>query len=83
MSQTLTISDESYTRLKDEACQQGFDSAEQYLERKYSPIRRLSDEERRRRREAVALTKAIQERLSRTLGMMPDSTDLVREDRER
>lgn len=83
MSQTLTISDELYTRLETETRAEGFDSIERLLEQKHGPSRQISDEELRQRREAVAQTRAIQERLSATLGMMPDSTLLLREDRER
>lgn len=83
MSQTLTISDDVYVRLKDEAGEQGMDSVERYLEKKYAPTQRLSDEELRLRREAVDRTIALQQHFSKKYGMMPDSAELVREDRER
>lgn len=51
MSQTLTISDELYSRLRNVACEKGFDSIEQFLERESGIVQRTSEEELRRRQE--------------------------------
>lgn len=86
MSRTITVSDEIYERLETEARARGLKSIEQFLEQ--LPMRRLeheplTEEELRRRREAVDRITTLQERLSKTYEMMPDSVDLIREDRER
>jgi hypothetical protein len=86
MSRTITVSDHTYERLEGEARARGLTSIEQLLEQ--WPLRRmehepLTEEELRRRRETVDRTIALQKRLSKTYGMMPDSVDLIREDRER
>jgi predicted CopG family antitoxin len=86
MSRTITVSDQTYQRLEAETRARGLKSIEQLLERLPLPAAEnevLSEEELQRRREAVDQIIAIQERLSRTYGMMPDSVDLIREDRER
>ncbi len=83
MSQTLTISDDVYVRMKDEAGEQGIDTVEHYLEKKYAPAQRISEEELRLRREAVDRTIVLQQCFSKKYGLMPDSAELVREDRER
>lgn len=75
MSQTLTISDELYAHLEAEARTKSADSIERLLEQTHMGTRHLSSEELRRRQEAVSQTIALQERLSKTLGMMPDSAE--------
>jgi hypothetical protein len=75
--QTLTISEEFYHRLAAEARLRGL-SIEQLLEdweRKESELRR--------REEAGRRIDAIFERMAAKYGEMPDSAELVREDRER
>ena len=86
MSRTITVPDHVYDRLEAEARARGLKSIEQLLEQ--LPLARaecdpLTDEELKRRHEVVARTVALQEELSRKYGMMPDSVDLIREDRER
>ncbi len=83
MSQTLTISDQLYRRLDAEAKEQGLESIERLLEVKHAPPTTLSEEELRRRREAVSLADEIRERIFQKCGVMPDSTELLRQDRER
>ena len=86
MSRTITVSDQTYQRLEAETRARGLKSIEQLLEQlplTAADSRALSEAELERRREAVDRIIAIQERLSRTYGMMPDSVDLIREDRER
>ena len=83
MSQTLTISDELYARLEAEARQKSAGSIEQLLERTHRPERRLSSEELRRRQELGRLADELSDRIATQCGILPDSTPLVREDRER
>jgi hypothetical protein len=93
MSRTITISDSLYERLEVAARDHGFQGIEQWLEqwplgsgfasRASGEQTPLSEEELQRRREAVDRTVALQERLSREYGMMRDSAELVREDRDR
>lgn len=75
MSQTLTISDELYVRLEHSARQQGFDSVEQLLD----AWQHMAEG----RKVTVQRVDALRARLFKTYGTMPDSTELVREDRER
>jgi hypothetical protein len=78
MSQTLTISDQLHTELEAAARARGFDSIERLLE-----YYQASDEELRRRQEVVRRIDEIRTRIYDTYGEMPDSTALIREDRER
>jgi predicted CopG family antitoxin len=77
MSRTLTISDELYARLEKEARVRGLS------------IERLIEEWGRgeanllQRKEVVREIDALRERLFSKYGEMPDSADLVREDRAR
>ncbi len=75
--QTLTISADLYDRLVAEARHRGI-SVEQLItewERKDSEIRR--------RQEAGRRADEIFERMAAKYGIMPDSAELIREDRER
>jgi hypothetical protein len=75
--QTLTISADLYDRLVAEAQLRGI-TVEQLLaewERRDSEIRR--------RQEAGRRADEIFERMAAKYGMMPDSAELIREDRER
>lgn len=86
MSRTITVSDGLYKRLEAEARARGLEGIAQLLEQVYLPGLEQeppTEEELRRRREAVDHITALQERLSKTYGMMPDSVELIREDRER
>ncbi len=75
--QTLTISESLYNRLEAEAQLRGM-NIEQLLEeweRRESEIRR--------RHEVVREINELRESLFAKYGEMPDSTELIREDRER
>jgi hypothetical protein len=78
MSRTLEISDELYARLEAEAKNRGLESVERLLEENLT-----GDGERSRKEEAVRRIRAIQAEMSAKYGLMPDSADLVREDRLR
>lgn len=78
MSQTLTVSDDLYARLEQTAQQRGLPRVEDLLE-----IWQTTEDERNRRREVVQRIDDLRERLFATYGEMPDSCDLLREDRER
>ena len=77
MSRTLTISDELYARLEKEAQMRGLS------------IERLIEEWERneanllQRKDVVREIDTLRERLCFKYGEMPDSSDLVREDRAR
>ena len=77
MSRTLTISDAAYERLRAEAGRRGV-SVEQLIEG-WKP----EDDEGRQWRDAADRAEEIQERLYARYGEMPDSTPLIRDDRER
>ena len=78
MSQTLTISDALYSRLVASAKQHGFQNIEQLLE-----AWQMSEDELQRRLHAVQQIDAVRERLFVTYSEMPDSVDILREDRAR
>ncbi len=78
MSRTLTISDEVYGRLQEEARARGFDSVERMLEewgRKGGDLGR--------RAESVKKIDELRQSLLSRYGQMADSTELLREDRAR
>ena len=78
MSRTLTISDELYAELEAEARLRGLDSVEQLLEQWRSP-----DTESQGRIEVVRAIDDLRSRLFAKYGELPDSADLLREDRAR
>lgn len=78
MSRTLTIKDELYQRLKAEAGARGLESIEQLLEQHASNGADLGQ-----RSEAVKDIDLLRNRLLAKYGEMPDSTNLIREDRAR
>jgi hypothetical protein len=78
MPQTLTIPDELYERLNAEARARGLKDVESLLDSVARRKDRLS-----KRREAVRRIDALREELFAKYGGMPDSTELLREDRER
>jgi predicted CopG family antitoxin len=77
MSRTLTISDELYARLEKEAQMRGL-SIERLIEEWEQ-----SEADLLRRKEVVREIDNLRERLFSKYGEMPDSADLVREDRAR
>lgn len=84
MSQMLTIPDDLYARLEESARRRGV-TIEELLSS--WPIDDqggdVEDAELRRRRDAVARIDATRAALAARYGEMPDSTDLIREDRAR
>ena len=78
MSQTLTVSDLLYTRLEAITRQRGLNSIEQLLE-----TWQKMDDELRLRQRAVQEVDRVREHLFATYGEMPDSVELLREDRAR
>lgn len=78
MSRTLTISDELYARLEAEARSRGINTVEEFLDRIQIPEAELS-----RREDIVREIDHLRERLFARYGQMPDSVDLLREDRAR
>ncbi len=78
MSQKLTLSDSLYQWLQAEAQKRGLGSIEQLLE-----AWRAQHDDLRRRQAAVREIDALREALSTRYGEMRDSTELIREDRER
>jgi len=87
MNQTLTISENLYGRLQTGAQLHGL-SVEQLIEqlfeeweRKDAELKRRKDAELKRREEAVDRVNEIYERMRAKYGQMPDSVELLREDR--
>ncbi|HWQ12620.1 MAG TPA: hypothetical protein VNL77_07470 [Roseiflexaceae bacterium] len=78
MSQTLTISDTLYTQLEQAAHERGFTSIEQLLEAWYA-----FDAELHRRQQIVQQIDHLRDRLYTRYGEMPDSVELLRQDRDR
>ena len=78
MSRTLTISDDLYARLETEARARRLTTVEQLLEEWDRREVDLS-----LREEAVRGIDRLRDRLLAKYGQMPDSTELLREDRAR
>jgi hypothetical protein len=78
MGRTLTISDELYARLESEARNRGFKTVEDLLDRMQIDEAGLA-----RRNDVVREIDHLRERLFARYGKMPDSVDLLREDRAR
>lgn len=78
MSQMMVLSDTLYARLQAEAHRRGLASVEQLLEIVVTP-----DADLVLRQAAVRRVTAVQQHLDATYGLMLDSAELVRADRER
>ncbi len=78
MSKILTISDDLYTRLETAARQRGLSRVEDLLE-----AWQASEEEMKQRAQVVERIDALRSQLFTTYGEMPDSTELIRQDRAR
>jgi predicted CopG family antitoxin len=78
MSKVLTISDDLYAQLESTAKRRGLKSVEELLEKW-----QLTEAELLNRQAVVSQINTIQENLFVKYGEMPDSADLVHEDRER
>lgn len=77
MSRTVTVSDDVYERLETTARRRGLQSVEQLLT-EWQP-----DDDRHARQATVDRIDALRERLFAQYGELPDSTMLLREDRDR
>lgn len=78
MSQTLTISDTLYRDLEQAARERGFASIEQLLQ-----TWQVFDAERQRRQQIIQQIDQVREQMFASYGEMPDSVELLREDRAR
>jgi hypothetical protein len=78
MNRTIAISEELYARLESEAQSRGLRDIEGLLEEW-----ERGETERLRREQIVKEIDSLRDRLHRMHGEMPDSTDCIREDRER
>lgn len=76
MSVTLTISDKTYQKLKTVANSKGFEDIEKFLDE-------WEELELANRREVVDRIIEFQNKMGEKYGVMPDSTELIREDRMR
>jgi len=76
MSVTLTISEETYQKLKNIAQSRGFEDVGKFLDE-------WEELELANRREVVDSIRAFRRRMKEKYGVMPDSTELLREDRMR
>ena len=76
MSVTLTISEETFKKLENVARSKGFDDVGKFLDE-------WEELERANRREVVDDIRKFRERMKEKYGVMPDSTELLREDRMR
>ena len=78
MSKVLTVSDELYARLEMAARQRGLRKVEELLE-----SWQADEDEQSRRARAVERIDALRTQLFATYGEMPDSVELIRQDRDR
>ncbi len=76
MSVTLTISDTTYKKLKNVAQSKGFEDVEKFLD-EWEELELVN------RREIVDRILEFQDKMGEKYGVMPDSTELIREDRLR
>ncbi|MCL5996735.1 MAG: hypothetical protein M1546_11865 [Chloroflexi bacterium] len=78
MNKMLTISEELYNQLESTSRHYGYDNVEQML-----AALLLKQDELRQRQETASQIDILREQLLVKYGKMPDSTDLIREDRAR
>lgn len=84
MSKTLTVSDKTYKLLKYLARKREMKSVEEFLEGFFKGLEAGEREkELESRHEQVERIKAFQRKMAEKYGVMPDSVDLIREDRNR
>lgn len=76
MSVTITISDETYQKLKTVARSKGFEDVEKFLD-EWKEFKLAN------RREVVDGIVAFRQRMKEKYGVMEDSTEMLREDRMR
>ncbi len=82
MSQTLTISDKVYIQLQQIAQASELKNMEGVLE-KLLETWQIYQQMEQQRRDTISQISTLRERLQQTYGVMPDSVELIREDRER
>ncbi len=84
MSKTLTISDEKYQKIEALARLREFENAEQFLERDEQLDEHIVERQKelKRRQKLGQEIMAFQQRMLEKYGVMPDSAELIREDRE-
>lgn len=78
MDLSLTIPESLYERLETSASRRGLKDIAQLIEEW-----QVLEEERQNRNEVVRQIDSLRERLSTKYGEMPDSIEMIREDRER
>ena len=76
MSVTITISDKAYQKLQAVAQGRGFEKVEEFLD-EWEELELAS------RREVVGRILEFHEKMKEKYGLMPDSTEILREDRMR
>jgi len=76
MSVTITVSEKTYQRLQSIAYNKGFENIENFLDQWEEP-------EASNRREVVDEILKFHEKMKEKYGIMPDSTEILREDRMR
>ncbi len=83
MSVTITVSEETYHKLKASAQIRGKKSVENLLEEWEDEQAVERQNELRRRKQVGKEIREFQKKMEDKYGIMPDSAELVREDRER
>ena len=83
MSVTLTISEKTYNKLKTSAQVRGKENVEQLLEDWEDEKASEWQKELARRQKVGREIDELREKIFQEQGLMPDSTDLIREDRQR
>lgn len=78
MGKTLNLPDDLYNRLENAARQKGLKNIEQLLE-----SLQIAEDNLLKRRETVSKIDNLRNRLFQRYGQMPDSVDLIHEDRVR
>lgn len=78
MGRVLTLSDDLYGKLESAAQRCGLAQIDQLLEQW-----KAADEERAKRDEVLQRILALNDQMRAKYGVMPDSVELIREDRER
>ena len=76
MSVTLTVSDETFKKLENVARSRGFEDVGKFLDE-------WEELEFANRREVVEDIRLFRERMKEKYGVIPDSTEMLREDRMR
>ncbi len=87
MSVTINIPEKTYKSLEYQAHKREFESVEQFLEKLTEQFEREENDswekELKRRREQVERIKEFRQKIKEKYGVMPDSTEIIREDRMR